>query len=148
MRINLENFKLPNTEPTIVVAGADDHVVLEALNDANQKITIKVILIGDENKINDLLRKYSLNVKQIINETDPSKIGELAVQCIKNNQANIIMKGLIDTKHVLKAVVNSTTGIRRQKVLSHVALMDYPEINNSLIISDCAMNITPNADDK
>ena len=148
MRINFENIKPSDIKTTIVVAGADDHVVLEALHDANKKMPNNLILIGDQNKINGLLKEYSLTVQQIINETDPAKIGELAVQCVKNNQANVIMKGLIDTKHVLKAVVNSATGIRKQKVLSHVAVMDYPDLNNSLIITDCAMNITPNADEK
>lgn len=148
MRIDLSNIKLPNTKPTIVVAGANDHVVLEALSDASKKISFDVILVGDENAIKELLSQYSLNIKQIIHETDLIKIGECAVECIRNNQANIIMKGLIDTKFVLKAVVSSTTGIKKQKTLSHVAVMDYPNLNKSLIITDCAMNINPNVDDK
>jgi phosphate butyryltransferase len=148
MRINFENIKNNNDKTTIVVAGANDHIVLEALDDASKKISLNVILIGNEIEINKLLKDYSLKVKKIINESDPIKIGEIAVQCIKNNEGNVIMKGLIDTKHVLKAVVNSTNGIRKQKMLSHVAIMDYPKLNNSLIISDCAMNIAPNAEDK
>lgn len=148
MRINFDSFKQTNIKSTIVVAGAHDHVVLEALNEANKKILLDVILIGDEQKIKELLTNYSLKVQQIINEIDPIKIGDLAVQCVKNGQANVIMKGLIDTKFVLKAVVNSTNGIKKQKLLSHVAVMDYPEFNSSLIISDCAMNISPNTEEK
>jgi phosphate butyryltransferase len=148
MRINLDNFKQTNIKSTIVVAGGDDLVVLEALNDANKKIVLDVILIGDKNKIDDMVNKYSFKVKEIINEVDPIKIGELAVQCIKENKANVIMKGLIDTKFVLKAVVNSSTGIKKQKMLSHVTVIDYPDFNSSLIVSDCAMNINPNAEDK
>jgi phosphate butyryltransferase len=148
MRISFNEIKSLSSKPTIVVAGANDHVVLEALNDANKKISLDLILIGNEIEIKSLLSSYSFSVKEIINEIDPIKIGELAVKCVKENKANVIMKGLIDTKHVLKAVVNSTNGIRKQKMLSHVAIMDYPELNNSLIITDCAMNIAPNVDDK
>lgn len=148
MLINFDNITTSSSIATIVVAGADDEVVLEALNEANKKIQLSLILIGDQNKINSLSKSFNLNIKTIIHETEPSKIGELAVQYIKNNQANVIMKGLIDTKHVLKAVVNSQTGIKQQKTLSHVAIITYPQLNKSLIVSDCAMSILPNADDK
>lgn len=148
MRINLDNFKQINGESTIVVAGADDHIVLESLNNVTNKLIINVILIGNQATINEMLSGYSLNIKEIIHETDPIKIGELAVQCVKENKANVIMKGMIDTKFLLKAIVNSETGIKKQKVLSHVALIDYPDFNSSLIASDCAMNITPSIEEK
>lgn len=147
MHINLSNIKISGSK-RIVVAGANDHVVLEALALASQQISISVILVGDKSNIESLLHTYKLNVIQVIDESDPIKIGEIAVACVKNNQADAIMKGLIDTKFVLKAVVNSQNGIKQQSMLSHVAVIEYPNLNKTLIATDCAMNILPSVDDK
>jgi phosphate butyryltransferase len=132
---------------TIVVAGAADEVVFDAITQANKISKLKFILIGDETKIKSLLSKHPLEAK-IINETDNEKIGQVAIKCIHDKQGNVIMKGLVDTKDVLKAVVNNTTGIKNQELLSHVTLMQYPSLHKSFIITDCAMNIQPNANDK
>ncbi|MDR3329889.1 MAG: hypothetical protein LBS76_01285 [Mycoplasmataceae bacterium] len=138
---------LKHHDVVIVVAGAADHVVFQAIHQASKVLPLKFILIGNESEIKSLLTQYPLSA-QIIHETNNSKIGELAVKCIRDKQANVIMKGLLDTKDVLKAVVNNTIGIKRQSLLSHVALMQYPSLNKSFIITDCAMNIQPNVEEK
>jgi phosphate butyryltransferase len=135
-----------NQPITIVVVAANDALVIEALKKVSQYVPLKYILIGDEQPIKQLLTQYDLQ-GEIIHELDLSKMGEIAVSLVRDHKANLMMKGLIDTKYLLKPVVNSQTGIKKSNVLSHVAVLQYPD-SKILIATDCAMNITPDANTK
>ena len=151
MYINLKDLAKSakiNKPMTIAVAGAHDHVVLDALAKASNYIKFDVILIGIKNEINELLKQYNLNVKEVIDTNDLTQMGEFAVKCIRENKANVIMKGLVDTKYVLKPVVNSETGIKKSKLLSHVSLMTFENQHKSYFFTDGAMNIAPTAEQK
>ena len=152
MYINLEKLAKHATisKPmTIVVAGAHDHVVLDALEKANKHLKFSVILIGIKSEIENLLKHFKkLDVKEIIDTNEAEKMGQLAVQCVRENKANVIMKGLVDTKFVLKPVVNSETGIKKSKLLSHVSLMTFEKQKKSYFFTDGAMNIAPTAEQK
>jgi phosphate butyryltransferase len=127
--------------PTIAVVAANDAAVMQALKDASLHVSFKCVLIGDALVIKKLLVKYPLDA-EVIHELDLIKMSSLAVELVRKQQADVIMKGLIDTKYLLKAVVDSTSGIKKATVLSHVALLQFPN-KYSLIATDCAMNINP-----
>ena len=152
MYINLKKLAKQakiNKPMTIAVAGAHDHVVLDALAKANKHLDFSVILIGIKSQIDELLKHYKkLKVTEIIDTNEADKMGELAVKCVRENKANVIMKGLVDTKFVLKPVVNSETGIKKSKLLSHVSLMTFEKLKKSYFFTDGAMNIAPTAEQK
>jgi phosphate butyryltransferase len=136
-----------DVEYSLIVAAAHDEPVIAAIKDATKYLKLNLFLIGDSAAIEDLLKKYQLTGK-IINELDLVLISEQAVKLTKELPNPIIMKGIVDTKYVLKAVVNSATGIKNSKVLSHVGLMHFPEFNKTFLISDGGMNIAPGIDEK
>jgi len=150
----LQNFKELQSkvatinEKTIGIVFAHDEVVIEALKNASKCAKLNFILIGDEKQIKKMIEQYKLDNCTVINEIDETKASDLAVRFAKSGQIDLIMKGLIDTKHVLKAVVNSENGIKEADLLSHVAVLQFKDREKFIIVSDAAMNITPDVKQK
>jgi len=131
-----------------VVFAHDDHV-MEAVHGASKEGFVEPILIGDEERIKTLIHNYQLNEPyQIIHELDPSKASLIAMNLVNEKKADIVMKGLIDTKLILKEVVNSDTGIKKSHLLSHVGVVSLPAYPKVIFATDGAMNIDPTPEQK
>ena len=74
--------------------------VLLAVEKARKLGLEDVILIGDVNKTKDIAE--SLNIK------------------------DMVMKGIVDTSIILKAVLNKEVGLRYGKILSQISILDVP----------------------
>lgn len=66
-----------------------------------------------------------------------------AVSFVASGEAQILMKGIVQTHDLLKEVLQKKYELREQKILSHVAIAKF-ETRKSLLITDGAMNIQPN----
>ena len=134
----------------VSVAFAQDEEVLKAIKAAvNEKICIP-ILVGDKDKILEISKKinFDLNNIEIIDEKDGTAAARKAVELVSSKKADIVMKGLIDTSIILKAVLDKEIGLRTGNILSHAAVFSIEKYHKLLIITDAAMNIAPTADDK
>ncbi|QLY39900.1 bifunctional enoyl-CoA hydratase/phosphate acetyltransferase [Hujiaoplasma nucleasis] len=137
-----------NRKKMAVVFAHDDHVI-EAVYGASKQGFIEPVLIGDQVEIEKLISKYHLQKPyQIIHEMDPSKASLIAMNLVNQGQCDIVMKGLIDTKLILKEVVNSDTGIKKAHLLSHVGVVSLPTYPKVIFATDGAMNINPNVEQK
>ena len=58
------------------------------------------------------------------------------------------MKGIVDTSIILKAVLNKEVGIRDGKILSQVSILDIPNYDRLILLTDPAMNIAPDLNTK
>ncbi len=85
---------------------------------------------------------------KIISAQNNNDAAELAVKAVKANEANVLMKGNIPTATILKAVLNKEYGLRVGSVLSHVAVFEVPGYDRFTIVTDAAMNITPDLEQK
>jgi phosphate butyryltransferase len=134
----------------IAVAAANDKHVLEAIKKASDLKLVKPILIGDTEEIKALATIIGMDKEQyeIVHEPDPVKSCSIAVSLIKNGKAEILMKGMVPTAPLLKAVLNKENGLRKNEILSHFALFQTSHYHKLLGISDAAMNITPNLTEK
>ncbi|MCK4552262.1 MAG: phosphate butyryltransferase [Tenericutes bacterium] len=149
---NLDDLKaaaLKSSRKKMAVVFAHDDHVIEAVKDACSLKIIEPFLIGDGKVINELIEKYKLEKPYtVIDESDPVLATKVAMDMVNNNEVDILMKGLIDTSTLLKGVVNSNYGIKKNKLLSHVGIVSYPTLDRILFISDGAMNITPDYEQK
>lgn len=134
----------------IAVAVAHDLEVLLAVSMARDAGIAKAILIGDTKKIRDIARdhKISLDDMELFEELDGKKACEMAVRFVSANQADVLMKGLIDTSVLLSAVLDKEHGLRTDRVLSHVAIAEIDGYDRLFLISDAAMNIAPDINTK
>jgi phosphate butyryltransferase len=134
----------------LVVASAEDSTVLKAVQKATNEGFIVPILIGDKQKILDICNELSINITnvEIINEPDSAQTACKAVSIINAGGADILMKGLLSTAMLLKAVITKDNGLRKSQILSHFSIFEcksYPKIFG---LSDAAMNIAPTFDEK
>lgn len=134
----------------LVVAAAEDLHVLQAVLHAQSENIIDPIFVGDAEKILELCRENELEPMDIplINEKDPGKCCELAIELIRQGEASILMKGLVHTAPLLKAVLDKDNGLRKNELLSHAAIFEVPSYHKLIGISDAAMNIDPNLEEK
>lgn len=137
---------------TVAVAAAEDLEVIEAVIAALEQNLAKFILYGDEEKIKSIIKEKHPNISnlnlKVVNADSNALAAELAVKAVFNKEANVLMKGNIPTNILLKAVLNREYGLRAGNVLSHIAVFEVPGFNRFTIITDAAMNIAPDLEQK
>lgn len=133
----------------IVVAAAEDLDVLEVVEKATELKLAEFILIGDKEKIEEIGVKNNNKLScEIIDEPDNKKAAEKAVEFVVKGEAGAIMKGLLHTGTFLKAVLNKEKGLNIGKLVSQVSLFDKEFGEGLQLLTDCAMAIQPDLDDK
>ncbi len=145
------NSKIKHHHPvTIAVAAADDVEVLQAVSEAVKLNVASFHLIGDEKKIRDYSQKinFSLDSVRITNEQDPISACKKAVESVSSGNSQILMKGLVPTATLIRAVLDKEIGLRSERLLSHVALFEIEGYDRLIFITDAAMNITPSLEHK
>ncbi len=142
--------KANNIKKKAIVAGANDSHVLEAVKEAKKDDIITPILIGERQKIEEIAKQISFNISdvQIVDCSGETNIAKKAIEMMHNDEADILIKGLINTAVILKWVLNKDYNLNLGKTLSHVALMEIPNRNKILFLSDAALNILPDIDQK
>jgi phosphate butyryltransferase len=134
-----------NEKQKLAVACAADVDVLKAVGMAVEKEIVEPILVGDELEIRKIAYDLNLDLSQIkiIDEKDKGLACEIAVKLVSSKEAGVLMKGLVDTSVILKAVLNKEWGLRTGNVLSHVAVLEVPHYDRVFYLTDGAMNIAP-----
>jgi phosphate butyryltransferase len=134
----------------LVVAAAEDATVLSAIIRARAENLVDPILVGDTAKILELCNVHQLGIEDIplLEEKDPEKACVLSVELIRSGEADILMKGLVSTTPLLKAVLDRAKGLRKNDFLSHAALFEIPSYHKLLAITDAAMNVNPGITEK
>lgn len=127
----------------------DDHVLLAAENARSSNIA-DAILIGDEAQIRRVATESGIDPSnyRIIDVPDKVEACRTAVLLVKNGEADAVMKGIVDTAIILKAVLDKDIGLRDAKLLSHVALFEVPGFDRLLLVTDAAMSIAPDLEAK
>lgn len=128
----------------MAVACAADFPVLEAIELARKENIIEAVLVGDKEKIVEMLKDNAKHY-EIIDIKDPVLACEEAVKLVSSKKCNVLMKGLVDTSVILKAVLNKEFGLRTKNRLSHVTLMESSFYHKLFLMSDGAMNMYPDA---
>ena len=134
----------------LAVCKAENEEVLQAVEMARSRGIAQSILVGDTAKIKAMLTElgFDPNHYEYLNSTDDAETARETVKLVSSGQADVLMKGLIDTAAILKAVLDKEVGLRFAKVISHVAAFTVPKYHKMLLVTDAAMNIAPDVDAK
>ena len=134
----------------IAVAVAHDATVIDAVIKAEELDITDYILVGEEKKIIDISKEADFDVKKtkIYNEPNSIKAVDIAVQLVKSNRADILMKGFVNTDDFLRGVLNRDTGLRTGKIMSHVYVLESSALKRLLFITDGSVNILPDLETK
>lgn len=134
----------------IAVAAAGDYDVLEALKTADLEGIVEPVLVGDQARIEKICNEIGFRISkyEIFNVADKFESSLKASQLIRDGHADLLMKGLVSTGQLLKAVLNKEHGLRKGDIISHVAIFESPYYHKLLAITDAAMNVSPTFEEK
>ncbi|MFH1452497.1 MAG: phosphate acyltransferase [Armatimonadota bacterium] len=134
----------------LAVVSAHDEEVLEAVEEARKENIADSILIGDKDKILDIMKKKNILPEgfKIINIKDETESALKAIELVKKKKVHCIVKGKIKTPTLMKSIVNKEYGILTGQLLSHILIISPKKTNNFILISDGGMVIKPSLKDK
>ncbi|MGI6697243.1 MAG: phosphate butyryltransferase [Clostridia bacterium] len=134
---------------TIAVAVAQDADVLNAVSRAHREGIANSILVGDKEEILSIAAQQGIDIEgfEIMDQPDKATACQRAVELVSTGRADIVMKGLVDTSIILKAVL-ADESLRGQNVLSHVGVAEVNGYDRLLVFSDAAMIIAPDLGQK
>jgi phosphate butyryltransferase len=147
---DLKEIVSGGTKKKLVLAAAQDQYSLGAVFRAWKDDIVEPILVGDKEGIQNTCaaNNYDISGLRIIHEPDTYMSVELSVKMVSSKQADILMKGKVGTSTLLKCVLNKEWGLRTGNLLSHFALFEVETYHKVIAVTDVAMNIAPNLQDK
>ncbi|HUB30769.1 MAG TPA: bifunctional enoyl-CoA hydratase/phosphate acetyltransferase [Terracidiphilus sp.] len=145
----LERCKSLPAITTAVVWPLSD-VALRGAVEAAAAGLIEPTLIGDEPEMKALAAKIGVNISgfAILSADTEGKAAELGVAMCRSGNAQAMMKGSLHTDELMKAAMQRDTGLRTSRRITHVFVMDTPAYARTLLITDAAINIKPEFEDK
>ncbi len=134
----------------LAVAAAADRPVLEAVKNAYEEGIIIPVLVGNKAEIEKICKEINFDLTgiEIHEENNPAISSVKAVALIKEGKADILMKGLVSTAPLLKAILDKEKGLTKGSTLSHFALIESPYYHKLVGVTDAAMNIAPELNEK
>ncbi len=145
----LEAAKNQKTMRLVVAAAQDDDVLIAVCKAAEEGI-INPILVGDIDEVKKIAADNELDVSgyELVEAKELEDAAKKSVAIVKEGKGDFIMKGLIDTSILLKAIVNREDGLRTENLISHVMIYEVPNYHKMIMLTDGGMNITPTLEDK
>ncbi|HPM00581.1 MAG TPA: phosphate acyltransferase [Candidatus Cloacimonadota bacterium] len=135
----------------IAIAVAEDQNTLGAINEAVQNGFIHPIMLGNAEKIKQLCQSENIDYSnfEIIHFDNEVQATQEAVKLVRENKADVLMKGLVNTDKFLKAVLDKEKGLLPPKtVMSYVCAIEVPKYKKLLFVSDTAVLPYPDLDQK
>jgi phosphate acetyltransferase len=135
--------------PTLVVHPCDESSLRGAVDAAEAGI-IKPILVGPAAKIRETTTRHNLNIAsyEIVDTPHSEAAAAKAVEMIHQGKGEALMKGSLHTDELMRSVTAKVGGLRTERRVSHVFVMDVPAYAETLFVTDAAINIFPDLDAK
>ena len=135
---------------TTIVVHPCDESSLRGVIEANNAGIIKPVLVGPSQKIRETAARHNLDIggMEIVDAPHSEAAAAKAVELIHAGKGEMLMKGSLHTDELMRSVTAKTGGLRTDRRISHVFVMDVPGHPDTLFITDAAINIFPDLDCK
>ena len=132
----------------VASAGAED--VLKAVEAARKEGLADSILVGEKKEIIRIANEMDIDPTnyEIIDKPDKTEAARCAVELVRSKEASILMKGMLGTARILKAILDKEIGLRTDRMLSHVYTLQIKGYDRLLTMTDGAMSISPDLKQK
>jgi phosphate acetyltransferase len=132
------------------VAHPCDQSSLTAAVEAAEAGLIKPVLIGPGAKIRGVAEQFGLDISRyrLVDAPHSHAAAAQAVEIVRAGDAETLMKGSLHTDELMGEVVRKDTGLRTERRISHVFIMDVPTYPKPLGVTDAAINIFPDLETK
>ena len=135
--------------PVAVVHPCNANAIGAAV-EAAQAGLIVPILVGPQAKIRTAAQAANVDINgfRLVDTPHSHAAADRAVALVRDGEAAMLMKGSLHTDELLHAVLAADSGLRTGRRLSHVYLMDVPTYPKPLLVTDAAVNIAPDLEQK
>jgi phosphotransacetylase/acyl dehydratase len=135
--------------PTAVVHPCSVDALMGAVEAVNHGL-ITPILFGPEAEIRKIAaaQKVDLANYRIVATADAEESAAKAAAMASTGEAQALMKGSLHTDQFMHAIVSRENYLRTDRLLSHCMLISLPTYARRVIVSDAAINIAPDVDQK
>lgn len=135
---------------TVAVACAHDREVLLAVAEAHALGLAEFILVGDIKRITTLARTLDIDLGKYIlrNVKGEAEGAAVTVHAVASGEAQILLKGFVDTSVLFRAILDKNDGLRSDTPISHTAVMEVAGFDKLYLLTDAAMNISPDLETK
>jgi phosphate butyryltransferase len=135
---------------TIAVAAGHDPDVIEAIKRARKIGLAGGVFIGNSAKIQSAAKAMGFDIPadQVIDEPDDAAAARKAIGLVREGKAQLLMKGKVSTATLIRAVLDREAGLRAGRLLSQVIVFQVPGHDRLMLMSDAAINIAPNLEQK
>ena len=129
----------------MAIAGAENTVALESARRAWEEELIAPWLVGDPEAIDKAARAIAWEISglPLVAAEGEAETARQAVALAHSGEVGALMKGQIHTDQLMRAVVNRDQGLRTERRLSHLFHLSFPGSDQSLSITDAAVNVAP-----
>jgi phosphate acetyltransferase len=134
---------------TVVVHPCEETALRGPVEAANAGIIVP-ILVGPAAKIGAIAREHRIDISrfEIVDVPHSHAAAAKAVELIQQSKGELLMKGSLHTDELMHEVASSKTGLRTERRISHIFIMDVPGYAETLFLTDAAINIFPDLDAK
>ena len=134
----------------VAVINATDESTVDAICKALQAGFAEAVLVGEmpADKLRKRLEPYAEHLRLVpVNDEDAA--AARAVELVRAGEADVLMKGLLHTDNLLRAVLNKDKGLLPAgRVLSHITVAEIPDFNRLLFFTDVAVIPEPTAEQR
>jgi phosphotransacetylase/acyl dehydratase len=135
--------------PTVVVCPESPDAVMGAVLGRDHTL-IDPLFVGSTQKIQAAAEEAGADISgiEIIDIPDHRAAALRSVALVHEGRAKVVMKGHLHTDQLLHAILKKEGGLRTNRRLSHVFVMDVPGLDHLLFVTDAAINIAPDLECK
>ena len=133
---------------TLVVHPCDESSLRGVVEAAGAGL-IKPTLVGSATKIREVASKHGIDIGsyEIVDAPHSEAAAARAVELVHEAKGEMLMKGSLHTDELMRSVT-AKTGLRTERRVSHVFVMDVPAYADTIFVTDAAINIFPDLDCK
>ena len=136
-----------SAEPVVTaIIGAGHPLVLESAREAQQAGIIQPLLVGDAKAIGQAAKEIGWDIEdlQIVEAASEERSAKEGAVLARSGAVQMVMKGHIHSDTFMRPLLAKDTGIRGKQRLSHVFHMTLPDTDEAIMLTDCAVNVSPN----
>ncbi|HTO23591.1 MAG TPA: bifunctional enoyl-CoA hydratase/phosphate acetyltransferase [Spirochaetia bacterium] len=133
-----------------VVAQGSDSTLLEALEQARAAGFAEPVLVGPPEEIRAAARERSVDISRwkLVPTSSAAEAAVEAVRCVARGDGDVLVKGLIQSADLLRAVLTKANGLSTGRTLSHVGVFRFSESDRFYFVTDAAICIAPDYQQK
>ena len=130
--------------PTAVVHPCDPQSLAGAL-EAQARGHIRAVLVGPCDRIRATARSAGLSLgdAELVDAPHSHAAAQRAVELVRSGRAQALMKGSLHTQEMMRPIVARDSGLRTDRRMSHVFVLQVEHYPRLLFVTDGALNIAP-----